>query len=235
MFIACVETRLREITIGYSRLYAYPTTPIIDNSKIIILDSGAFGLSQQGRKMTRKYIHGLAKFYQQYSDYDNIYCIAPDEFKNPNVTIAQYQYYIENYDNKVAPVIQFRTSTFDLYSAKKQIDFYFTVNPNLKMICISNNKFNPVKSLKEIKFIVDYIKRKNSETWIHVLGAGYNHQNVIDWHKTGVNSIDSISYYTDAKHGLQWQYGSDKLASSGKKFIELSLDNLKIANKKREY
>ncbi len=215
---------------SFNRLYAYPNIPLLDDSHRIILDSGAFGLSKSGGEMNGLYISKLAKHYKKYGNQANVFCIAPDVFKNSTQSIKQYEEFIGRHKEiKVAPVIQFTSSHIDLFSIKKQIATYQKIT-NSRMFCISNNKFDAVKQFKELKFIVDEIKRKNGNILIHVLGAGYSHNNVKDWMKTGVDSIDSISYYTDAQAGLEWVMGSYKTNSSTLCFSDLAIKNAELAN-----
>jgi hypothetical protein len=203
---------------------------VIDDKHRIILDSGAFGLSKSGGAMDESYINKLARHYVKYGRKKNVFCIAPDVFKNATKSIKQYKAFIAKYKTiKIAPVIQFSSSCIDLFSTKRQIANYLKIT-NSKMICISNNRFDPVVQNKELKFIVDEIRRGNDNILIHVLGAGYSHNNVKDWMKTGVDSIDSISYYTDAQAGLEWVAGSYKTNSSTLRFHELAIRNAEVAN-----
>lgn len=214
----------------FNRLYAFPTIPDIDSEHKIILDSGAFGLSKSGGKMDRCYMDQLALHYKKYGRDKNVYCIAPDVFKSAHKSIRQFKEFAESHPEIiVAPVLQFQHTNIDLFNAKKQIDEYSRLSKS-KMICISNNKFNPVKQAAELKYIVDKIRLKFDGIWIHVLGAGYSHNNVNDWLSLGVNSIDSISYYTDAQRGLGWKLNSYQTEPSTLSFEQLALHNATVAN-----
>jgi len=230
MFILSANKQLEPELLAFNRLYAYPSIPILDNEKIIILDSGAFALSLSKKKMDAAYIAKLAEHYKKYGGQKSIFCIAPDVFKSPSLSIKQFKEFINNYpDVTITPVLQFQSSSIDLFNTKKQIDEYSRISKS-KMICISNNKFNPVKQFKELNFMVENIRQKLGNIHIHVLGAGYSHNNVKDWLKTGVNSVDSISYYTDAQNKLAWIPHSYQQAASNLKFKELALHNAKVAN-----
>jgi hypothetical protein len=225
----CAAHKVLDIS-SFNRLYAYPNIPLLDDNHRIILDSGAFGLSKSGRSMDESHIAKLAKHYETYGKKANVFCIAPDVFKNATLSMRQYKDFIAKYEKiKIVPVIQFVSSYIDFFSIKKQVTAYQKIT-NSRMICISNNKFDPVKQFKELKFIVDEIKRKNGDILIHVLGAGYSHNNVKDWMEIGVDSIDSISYYTDAQAGLEWIAGSYKTNSSTLRFHDLAIRNAEVAN-----
>ena len=214
----------------FNRLYAFPTIPAIDQKYKIILDSGAFALSKSGGKMDTTYIASLAQHYKKYGKQLNVFCIAPDVFKNPHKSLVQYKDFIKLFpDIPIAPVLQFQHTNIDLFNAYKQVGEYSRLSKS-KMICISNNKFNPVKQTEELRYLVKKIRSKFKDVWIHVLGAGYNHNNVKDWIALGVNSIDSISYYTDAQHGLGWKQDSYQTGPSDLSFKQLALHNAGVAN-----
>lgn len=210
----------------FNRLYSFPNIPVLDDHNRIILDSGAFGLSKSGRAMDDEYIASLASHYKQYAKQDNVFCIAPDVFKNPALSMRQYEHFRSAHNVNVVPVLQFHSKNIDLFSAKKQIHYYSQYSRG--MICISNNKFDPVKQKKELIYLVVEIKKLFS--LIHVLGAGYSHNNVKDWLRLGVNSIDSISYYTDAQAGIAWVRDSYKTEASSLTFKDLAIYNASVAN-----
>jgi len=214
----------------FNRLYAFPNIPDLDDQYKIILDSGAFGLSKSGGKMDAQYLQQLAEHYRNHGKQKNVYCIAPDVFKNSHKSIRQYKEFIARYpDIKVVPVLQFSSTSIDLFNAKKQIDEYSRYSKS-GMICISNNKFNSRKQYEELKYIVKKIRLKFKNVWIHVLGAGYSHNNVKDWIELGVNSVDSISYYTDAQAKLKWLRDSYQTEPENATFEEIALNNATVAN-----
>ena len=228
MFITASNKKLD--LLRFNRLYAFPTPPILDSKHKIILDSGAFGLSKSGGKMDAVYMLKLAEHYKKYGNQSNVFCIAPDVFKSPAQSIKQYKEFMNKYNIKIAPVLQFKYQNIDLFDIKKQINEYSRLS-NSRMVCISNNKFNPIKQGAELKYIVEKIRLKFDDVWIHVLGAGYSHNNVKDWMKLGVNSMDSISYYTDAQAGLAWKANSYQTEPNSCKFRELATHNAMMANK----
>lgn len=228
MFILSSNAKLEPELSNYDRLYAYPNLPNITNDKMIILDSGAFGLSCSGKKMTDEYIKNLGEHYLKYMQ-DNVFCIAPDVFKNPTLSIRQFEYFKTLYkDLNVSPVIQFTEPVADIFSAKKQIKVYSTLcNP--KMICISNHKFNVIKQTSALQRICKMIRDAFGDIKIHALGAGFNYQDVSNWMKTGITSMDSISYYTDAKSKQEWVRGQSSITPSALNFKELALKNAQLA------
>ena len=85
MFILSSNKKLEPELSGFDRLYAYPNIPNITPEHMIILDSGAFALSCKKQKMDNEYIQQLAKHYEQYVQHKNVYFIAPDVFKFPEL------------------------------------------------------------------------------------------------------------------------------------------------------
>ena len=229
MFILSSNKKLEPELSGFDRLYAYPNIPNITPEHMIILDSGAFALSCKKQKMDDEYIQQLAKHYEQYVQYKNVYFIAPDVFKFPELSMKQFLYFRSICNVDVAPVIQFKSPTADIFSAKKQIKFYKEHAPDLRLICISNHAFNIERQSSAISEIVKMIRYSwGRNIKIHVLGAGFNSKNVADWMKTGVTSMDSVSYYSDSpKH--KWIFGTDRLEASTQNFKETALYNASVA------
>lgn len=227
MFVLSSSWRLEPELSNYDRLYAYPNTPNITPNHMIILDSGAFALSFKRQRMDDEYMQALAKHYERYTTSDNVYCIAPDVFKVPKLSMEQFEYFKTICSVNVAPVLQFSTPTADLFSAKKQIDFYRRYD-GIKMVCISNHKFNIEKEADNIKRIVEMLKQAFGDIKIHVLGAGFNSLDVARWADTGITSMDSISYYSDAPR-QRWVFGKASLEPSHTAFKETALCNANIA------
>lgn len=227
MFILSSNNRLEPQLSEFDRLYAYPNVPNITKNHMIILDSGAFSLSKKKQQMDDEYIRNLATHYEVYRDFENLYFIAPDVFKFPELSMRQYAYFKTFCDVDVAPVLQFKSPSADLFSAKKQIDFYKkTGKPRL--ICISNHKFNIDSQATNICHIVNMIHQAFGDIKIHVLGAGFNSLDVAKWMNTGVTSMDSVSYYSDAPHH-KWQFGKATVEASNDNFKDTALHNAKIA------
>ncbi len=228
MFILSSNKRLEPELSDFDRLYAYPNIPNITPDTMIILDSGAYALSCKKQSMTEGYIQDLAKHYEQYKHYQNVYFVAPDVFKFPELSMKQYLYFRNICDVDVAPVIQFRSPTADLFEARKQIRFYKKHAPKLRLICISNHKFNIDAQSDNIKRIVQMIRDEFGDIKIHVLGAGFNSLDVTKWMQTGVTSMDSVSYYSDApKH--KWVFGKSGVEASLLCFKETALFNASVA------
>lgn len=229
MFILSSNKRLEPELSRFDRLYAFPNTPNITAEHMIILDSGAFALSCKNKKMDEQYIQDLARHYKQYASHDNVYFVAPDVFKFPELSMRQFLYFKSICDIDIAPVVQFKNSTADLFSAKKQINFYKKHCKKLRLICISNHQFNISKQSTNIVKIVEMIKQSFGDIKIHVLGAGFSSLNVMDWIRTGITSMDSISYYSDASSKQRWVFGSSSVEPALGDFKKIALYNAKIA------
>lgn len=214
---------------AFNRLYAFPVVPDLAGDNMVILDSGAFALSKSKKQMDADYIDALAAHYRKFLTRKNVYAVAPDVFKNPAQSLKQYRDFISRHDVLVAPVLQFPGSAIDLFNVKKQVQAYGGLSKS-GLVCISNNKFCPLKQHKELSYITDLVRQAFGSVWVHVLGAGYSHNNVKDWLKTGVNSIDSISYYTDAQHKLRWLPHSYQHEASALPFAALAIENATVAN-----
>lgn len=228
MFILSSNHKLEPELSNFDRLYAYPNLPIITSEHMIILDSGAFALSKKKQKMDKTYFEKLAEHYSWYVKHDNVYFVAPDVFKSPELSMRQFLEFKAICDIDVAPVIQFHEPSVDLFSAKKQIKFYQN-HCHPRMVCISNHKFDIYKEAKNIALVVEMLKQAfGGGVKIHVLGAGFNSLDVAMWQSTGITSMDSISYYSDApKH--KWQFGKAALIPSDDSFKLTALHNAEVA------
>ena len=142
--------------------------------------------------------------------------------------MQQYAYFQSICDVDVAPVIQFKSPVADIFSAKKQIKFYKERSPHLRLICISNHKFNIAVQAPNILHIVKMIRAAFGDIKIHVLGAGFNGLDVAHWMQTGVTSMDSVSYYSDAPK-QKWIFGQSGVEASSLGFKDTALLNAKIA------
>jgi len=238
-FVACQSQSTRDLFNDKSRLYAYPSKPLLPtNNEFIIIDSGAYGLSQQGKEIDAEYMFKLSNFYKKYkaSNKFPVLAIAPDKFLDPVKSMSNYKFWMQYIGLSVVPVIQFtKNKKIDLMNALKQIDFYLNfktdnqIYPNpCKIFAISNPSLT-AKEAKSIKYIIDYMRKKGVE-WIHNLGAGWNTNDCRDWFDIGFDSIDSISYYTDAERGIAWRPFSYQTNKTNKTVKELVLHNYKLAN-----
>jgi len=190
------ENEIRKIK-GISRLFAFPVKPHFENEgELVILDSGAFGLSKQRRKISFGYMKKLNEYYLKFGQKNNVICVAPDEFLNPVQSMRNMQLWHKyNFYSKVGAVLQSsRQFEVNLEELKYQVDFYLDYtdiflfsNPSLrgdiaKQLCLGE--------------LFYYIKEKGGK-WIHILGGGWSLEDIQDWFEIdGFNSIDSIAYYT---------------------------------------
>lgn len=241
MFVACQNKNTRGLFDDKPRLYAYPSIPVLPTKdEFIIIDSGAYALSQKGKEIDATYMFKLSGFYKKYgaSNVFPILGIAPDKFLDPYKSMANYNFWQQYIGLPIVPVIQFtKAKKIDLYSALKQVDFYLNFkNKNEmyprrpKIFAISNPSLT-AKESKQIVYLIEYMRKQGIE-WIHNLGAGWNTNDCKDWHKIGFDSIDSISYYTDAERGLAWKtcsYISDK---SNLELKQLIINNYNCANER---
>lgn len=180
---------------GISRLFAFPCKPHFDNrGKIVILDSGAFGLYQQGYKMTDNHIKKLSAHYEQYHS-ENVLCIAPDEFLNPTTSMFNLQKWLKRgYFKHITPVVQAeRKDYINIDNLIMQADFYRNYSDT---ICFSNNNLTgDVAKYLKLEIFAKHCKDIGFK-WLHVLGAGWNIDDIMNWSQIKyIDSIDSIAYY----------------------------------------
>lgn len=223
-------------TLPYPRLYAYPRIPIppVDN-ELVILDSGAYGLSLRRQAMTPEHITLLAEHYRQFSG-ENVVCIAPDEYLNPARSMQNFRDWIAAHAIPVAPVIQFRRQRrLDLYLAQQQMKTYAAFVDSVAtyqgrpVVCISNPGLNAIES-KPLTTAIRHLRNLIPNVWLHNLGAGWWPQDVRLWRQSGAfDSIDSISYYTDAQQGIEWLANGDKRFNPNHPAAALIAHNADIA------
>lgn len=181
---------------GISRLYAYPCKPCFENeSKIVILDSGAYGLSKAKIKMSDSYMKKLSEHYLKYYC-DNTLCIAPDEFLNPIQSMQNIRkWFKKGLFGSVTAVLQAsKKNEINLDDLKYQAEFYRQYTDT---ICFSNNNLRGMQAQNfKLNIIFDFCKKLEYK-WIHVLGAGFSIRDICDWFDIGnFDSMDSIAYYT---------------------------------------
>lgn len=180
---------------GLNRLYAFPCEPKFENNGIVVLDSGAFGLSQSGGKMNLKYMQRLSQHYKKYYR-NNVFCVAPDEFMNPEQSMMNFMnWHKKGLFKNIVPVLQSdKKYAFEERTILAQAEFYreftnviFWGSP--KLTGKQAKSLNIEKTLKKIKDM-GYV-------WIHKLGAGWDIEDVKLWGKIKhLDSFDSIAYYT---------------------------------------
>ena len=191
------ENEIKKIQ-GISRLFAYPKEPHFENKgQKVILDSGAYGLSLSGGKIDLKYMKKLNEHYLKYSN-KNTLCIAPDEFLNPYQSIKNFKIWIDNgFYKEITAVLQCsKKQIVDTKEILEQLKFYSKYN--VKNYCFSNNFMNgEIANSTELYKIFIFMKEKMNVEWIHILGAGWNLEDIKDWKNIGnFDSMDSIAYYT---------------------------------------
>ncbi len=205
------DKELRELT-NCGRLFAYPNIPTPSKCERIILDSGAFALSRRKGYMTRAYMEDLSKHYQLHAD-DKTICAAPDVVRDPFKTMRNFKDWIASgkYAD-ITPVIQSSLKgRFDVSEYTYQIDFY-TSEYHVKSMMFSNRSRADEAKVSGIGKVFCYAKSRGVE-YIHMLGAGWDLQDVLDWATIPcLDSIDSTSYYN---LGCTDRYGSkDPIANA---------------------
>lgn len=192
---AAYEDEIEKIS-GINRLYAYPAEPRFENnSNVVILDSGAFGLSRAGLTMNMSYMMKLSEHYKKFHR-DNTLCIAPDEFLNPVQSMMNLVKWRKKglYSN-VTPVIQRSVkSVIDIHDMKEQAEFY---REYADTICIALAGIYGEDALDvNLKVLLEYMKNTLNFRWIHILGVGYSLEDIKNWKKVGFfDSMDSRSYF----------------------------------------
>ena len=204
VFPRCINIRYeREIEQikNLNRLYAYPSMPSFkykDDNTLVILDSGAFGLSQLNKKMNKDYFIALSKYYQKHSKaHKRMLFIAPDVFKNPFETMRNLKIWrgLNLFEN-ITPVLQnSQMKIIDKDELKYQIDFYTKLNYKTLAYSIysADGMLHKQQNIEEVFFYA----RKMGVEYIHCLGAGWSLEDIAIWQSIdGFNSFDSIAYYT---------------------------------------
>lgn len=180
---------------GINRLYAYPATPRFNNdSNIVILDSGAYGLSVSGQKMNTAYMMKLSEHYEKYHS-DNTLCIAPDEFLNPVQSMLNLRKWLSKglYKDVTAVIQAESKNRINLDGLIYQADYYKCYTDTA---CFSNNCLTGAEAqYLRIERLFEYMKSIGYK-WIHILGAGWNIQDIKDWMRISYfDSMDTIAYY----------------------------------------
>lgn len=183
---------------GISRLYAYPCLPRFENeAPLTILDSGAYALSQKGGKMGITYMEKLSQHYAKYYTNKSLtLCIAPDEFLNPVQSMLNFRAWQKKHlFSNITAVIQAESKNrIDMQNLKYQADFYRKFTDTA---CFSNNNLtNEEAKLFKLEELFKYMKKLGYK-WIHVLGAGWSIDDILEWKKIKYfDSMDSIAYYS---------------------------------------
>lgn len=167
--------------------------------------------------MNEQYMCDLSRHYHKYADNRTI-CVAPDVVQDPLETMKNYKKWINSgkYPD-IAPVMQLlEKSRIEKTALKYQIDYYtafFGVRTILFALCQRSD----IAIYSGIGEITEYARSKGVE-YIHMLGAGWDMDDVRCWAQSGlVDSIDCTSYYnSDRRH----KFGSNDPVENAKKIIE---------------
>ncbi len=204
IYVLCIPKELRGKCVGFSKLYAFPRDPEPPEGELRILDSGAFGLSKAGRqtRMSADYMRRLAEYYRCFGNVAGTVCVAPDVFGDPDQTLRQWRWWRTEGFPSVAPVIQFPRKRLDLNSVVAQCRAYVPWNP--EFVCISNPGLWAVQAEAQLRVVLSITRELLRPAWVHVLGAGWDIEDILAWSRLGFESIDSIAYYTAAQAGESW-------------------------------
>lgn len=182
--------------LGLPRLFAYPHVPKTDS--FFIMDSGAYALSIRKQKMTTSHMVKLSAHYAKYYR-DNCICIAPDEFKNPFVSMRNWaMWHASGLFEHITPVIQAtKNYSIELTQLFNQVDFY-TQSRKVRTMCFSNNGLRGEDAKAQRLYSLFHYMRRKGVQYIHVLGAGWGIDDIKKWQQVGGwDSMDSIAYYTN--------------------------------------
>jgi hypothetical protein len=238
MFVACYERRVDKLVPQeYAKLFAYPNEPKY-SSTLTILDSGAFYFYMSKRARPANYIESLRSYYEKYGQVAGTYCAVPDVVLSPAKTMRAYEeWYKVSPTVKVFPVLQCTSTCLDLSLLTKQLEFYKALvkgglTPELDFIALANPGISPLEAKHELAFLRRLISLYHPSAWAHVFGAGFSARDVYDWHSCGFDSIDSISYYTDAQRGVCWKsksYEKEVFDIKQVDWTTIALKNLELA------
>ena len=146
----------------------------------------------------------LEQYYFYNSD-ERCICVAPDVFLNPMQSMYNFSIWNSFSSQKVAAVLQSdRKGYINLGSLMKQAEYYRKYTDN---IFFSNPGLTSemAKTLK-IQKLFKFMKNELKVSWIHVLGAGWNINDIKGWKRIGYfDSMDSIAYYSTTNEG---EFGS---------------------------
>lgn len=204
-YVCAHYTAMPPEMLTHPRLYAYPAQPPAeDRPSFVLLDSGAYGLSQRGRQIGAAHMQRLAEHYRLYAGQSGYHCIAPDAYLDPALTQRNWRWWQEHVGLPVVPVIQFPSvRQLDLYAALRQAEFYAAAQP--PFVAISNPGLTATASTN-IALICAEVRRITGCRWLHNLGAGWTPADIAAWRDHACfDSIDSVAYYTDAQRGIRWR------------------------------
>jgi hypothetical protein len=205
-----VPRELRGQLLPHCRLYAYPVEPEPPPADgFVLLDSGAYGLSRSGGRMTPRYLEQLAEHYRRHAG-PAVHCVAPDVYLDPAATLRQYSRFRYS---PVVPVVQMdRAGQLSPLLTAIQARRY----PRSRFVAFSNPGLRSRGAHRAAwEACFNAIRAAHPGCHLHVLGAGWDEQDLRDWlHVDGWDSMDSIAYYTTAREqsGPGWPEAAVRLA-----------------------
>lgn len=197
---------------------------------------GGLWFSRIQKYETDEVLHDLADYY---AEQDADFCIAPNAYRQAYKTMDVWERYHHLGYGGVAPVIVM-TPKMNITQIQHQINYYASWDSWQEegFICLSNTGNMAIEVGQEIRLVCHLIRQRFDGVRIHVLGAGYNPQDVTGWamllHEQ--DSIDSMVYYEDAKRGYLWpSLGTELLARpEGMRWQEAAIENAHMALKARD-
>lgn len=228
VYVAAMPPQLRGRMGGRPRLYAFPTVPELPEAgEFVILDSGAYGLSKRGKTMDKRHMASLAQHYAEHGAGNDapLVAIAPDAYPFPHLTMKNWTYWHEKGYPPVAPVIQFEHGRVDWLAVQMQARFYTAWDT--PFVCVSNPGLRGVVARsKGMGKAIAQVRRIMQARWIHVLGAGWDVEDARAWSSIeGVDSLDSVAYYTAAQSGEVW-------GEAGAHWADTAVFNLEAAQRR---
>jgi len=205
LFVCPTPTRLRGKLLDLPRLYAYPVEPELPppGDGFIILDSGAYAAG--GRALTESHAERLHEHYSYYAE-ERVICIMPDTLFDYEQTLHMWNWWRVTYELEVAPVVQCeRRGDPGIYSTMRSMDVYardLERWPRLfgrPFIAWSNPFMRGIEAKERgVGRSIAVIRQHVPNAWIHVLGAGWDEQDLRVWlGELDVDSVDTIAYYGD--------------------------------------
>lgn len=211
-YVFPVPRELRGALLSHSRLYAFPVEPEPPpDGGFVILDSGAFGLASAGARMDDAYIARLAAHYARHEG-ERVLCVAPDEYPNPARTMRNF---VTWRGVPVVPVLQSsRRGRLDAYAMLRQARLYGQSSHKIAhyedrpVVAISNPAlFARDLPARAWQNVCAMIRQHIPDAWIHLLGAGWNVDDIRAWAEMECfDSLDSIAYYIAAQSFEAWSH-----------------------------
>jgi len=206
-FIFPVASFLKE-PVGDDMIFALRKKDIFNVSGLRLLHLGLWRGRINSLYTLNKVLPNLAEFYRQYQARNTI-CLAPDLALRAWETRRAWEMWHEEENRPaVVPVVQpgskFNNAMYDILA---QVDYYARWYRErgkvMRMICLGNSLVRAAEVRNVIPILTQMIRRRGVE-YIHILGAGWDMEDILNWAILGVDSIDSTSYYTSAEEGRRW-------------------------------